>query len=85
MYTAPDPEPEVHVSIIRIDVHEAAQRLDDLVDAVLIGARVIITQHGEPVAELVPFQQLRPAGSAKGLVTIQDDFDEPLEDFRDYM
>ena len=27
----------------------------------------------------------RQAGSAKGLVTISDDFDEPLEDFKDYM
>jgi hypothetical protein len=25
------------------------------------------------------------AGSAKGLVTIADDFDEPLEEFKDYM
>ncbi len=25
------------------------------------------------------------AGTAKGLVTIADDFDEPLEDFKDYM
>jgi hypothetical protein len=27
----------------------------------------------------------RQAGSAKGLITISDDFDEPLEDFKDYM
>lgn len=27
----------------------------------------------------------RRAGSAKGLVTIPDDFDEPLEDFKEYM
>jgi hypothetical protein len=27
----------------------------------------------------------RQAGTAKGLVTISDDFDEPLEDFKDYM
>ena len=26
----------------------------------------------------------RQAGSAKGLVTISDDFDEPLEDFKEY-
>lgn len=26
----------------------------------------------------------RKAGSAKGLVTISDDFDEPLEDFKEY-
>jgi len=25
------------------------------------------------------------AGSAKGLITIADDFDEPLEDFKEYM
>jgi predicted DNA-binding antitoxin AbrB/MazE fold protein len=27
----------------------------------------------------------RTFGSAKGLIKIADDFDEPLEDFRDYM
>ncbi|HEV3052693.1 MAG TPA: hypothetical protein VGX50_20435 [Longimicrobium sp.] len=73
------------MSTIRIDVHAAAQQLDALVDAVLGGIRVIITQDGEPIAELVPFQQLRHPASARGLVTIQDDFDEPLQDFRDYM
>ena len=26
----------------------------------------------------------RQSGSAKGLVTISDDFDEPLEDFKEY-
>jgi|688.fasta_scaffold159470_2 mRNA-degrading endonuclease RelE of RelBE toxin-antitoxin system len=27
----------------------------------------------------------RIAGLAKGMITIPDDFDEPLEDFKDYM
>lgn len=27
----------------------------------------------------------RQPGTAKGLVTISDDFDKPLEDFKDYM
>ncbi len=27
----------------------------------------------------------RPFGIAKGLIEIADDFDEPLEDFKDYM
>jgi len=27
----------------------------------------------------------RPFGSARGLITIADDFNEPLEDFQEYM
>ncbi len=27
----------------------------------------------------------RQAGSAKGLITVPDDFDDPLDDFADYM
>ena len=27
----------------------------------------------------------RQAGSAKGLITVPDDFDEPLDDFKPYM
>ena len=32
-----------------------------------------------------PKKGRRRPGSAKGLVHISDDFDEPLEDFREYM
>jgi antitoxin (DNA-binding transcriptional repressor) of toxin-antitoxin stability system len=49
---------------------------------------VVITRNGEPVARLVPPSGPLPdrvPGSAKGLFTVPDDFDEPLEDFRDYM
>jgi len=34
---------------------------------------------------VVPKNQPRKAGSAKGMVTIADDFDDPLPDFEDYM
>lgn len=30
-------------------------------------------------------KQPRKAGSARGLIQMSDDFDEPLEDFREYM
>ena len=33
----------------------------------------------------VPTKGRRRPGSAKGLVHLSDDFDEPLEDFREYM
>ena len=70
---------------IRVDVHEASRRLDELIDSVLHGAEVAITLQGQPVAMLVRCEKARKAGSAKGLFVVPDDFDEPLEDFRDYM
>jgi hypothetical protein len=30
-------------------------------------------------------KRVRKAGSAKGLIWMSDDFDDPLEDFREYM
>ena len=36
-------------------------------------------------APAVPTKRRRRPGSAKGLVHISEDFDEPLEDFREYM
>jgi prevent-host-death family protein len=35
-------------------VEEAQDRLDELIDRVLAGERIIITRNGEPVAELGP-------------------------------
>ncbi|MHC5833068.1 MAG: DUF2281 domain-containing protein [Nostoc sp.] len=32
-----------------------------------------------------PVKRRRQPGSAKGLITISDDFDAPLEDFKEYM
>ena len=47
-----------------------------------------MTREGTPVARLVPPDPPLPdrvPGSAKGMFTVPDDFDDPLEDFRDYM
>lgn len=35
--------------------------------------------------EAAPRKPRRKAGSAKGLITIAEDFDEPLADFEEYM
>ena len=43
---------------------------------------------GLPVARLLPASEAEPnrvPGSAKGLFTVPDDFDAPLEEFREYM
>ena len=56
------------------------------------GADVVITRNGKPVAKLVPIAngnsniRIRRAGTAKGLILrMADDFDAPLDDFKDYM
>lgn len=75
----------------QLSVVEAAQRLPELVTAVTDGDKVVLTQIGQPVIKLVvsihcpAAQQLRPLDTAKGLITVPDDFKAPLEDFAEYM
>ena len=71
-----------------IDITDAPRRLLDLIKAVEHGEEVIITRNQQPLIQLIPLTQStnRPQfGSARGLITIADDFDAPLEDFREYM
>jgi prevent-host-death family protein len=72
----------------QITVNEASKNLSDLIEAALSGEEIIIIKDNQPVVKLTPVSPVkrrRQPGSAKGLITISDDFDEPLEDFRDYM
>jgi prevent-host-death family protein len=69
-------------------IAEATQKLPDLIDAALRGEEVIITKDGS-VVKLIPATPIKrypaKAGSAKGQVWMSDDFDEPLEEFKEYM
>jgi len=52
------------------------------------GKEIVLTRSGLPLVKLVALtgqKRKRRFGSAKGLIKISDDFDEPLDDFRDYM
>jgi prevent-host-death family protein len=73
---------------VTIDLTQAALQLANLVQEVGNGAEVVITCNGQPVARLVSPETTPPdrgPGSAKGLFVVPDDFDAPLEDFRDSM
>ena len=62
----------------QVDITEAARRLLDLIHAAEHGEEVIITRNQQPLIQLVPVQRLAPqpqCGSARGLITIADDFD----------
>lgn len=72
-----------------INLAEASKHLPDLIEAALTGEEIVITKDEQPVVKLVPVSSVKKrwpakAGTAKGLLTISDDFDEPLEDFKDY-
>ena len=74
----------------QVTLDEAKKQLPALVEAALDGEEVLITRDGQ-VVRLVPQESgnakpPRKAGSAKGIITyIADDFDAPLEDFKEYM
>lgn len=72
-----------------ITVTEAAKKLPDLIDAALRGEEVVITKDDLSVVKIVPTNPIKrypaKAGTAKGQIWMSDDFDAPLEDFKEYM
>ena len=71
----------------QVNIHDAKTNLSKLIDKVLKGEDVVIAKRNKPIVKLVMVDELknkRKLGSAKGLVIIADDFDEQLEDFKDY-
>lgn len=72
----------------QVKLEEAKVRLLDLIEAALRGEDVFILKDDRPVVQLVPLKPPRrhpQFGSAKDLVVMAEDFDAPLEDFREYM
>ncbi len=77
---------------IELDVQQLPFGIEALVEQAGRAGEVVLTRHGQPVAKIVPVvshTDLKPRvpkfGSAKGYLTVPDNFDEPLEDFRPYM
>ena len=72
----------------QLDITQAKADISKLLDLAIKGEEIVITQDDKPVAKISPIAPaLRPLkrGSAKGKVQMSDDFDEPLEDFKEYM
>jgi antitoxin (DNA-binding transcriptional repressor) of toxin-antitoxin stability system len=63
-------------------------QLLDLIDQARPGEDVVLTKDRHPVARIIPLTANgRPtprAGSLRGMIEMADDFDAPLEDFREY-
>ena len=73
------------MSTFNIDIAQA--NLPNLVHEAASGQEVIITKDGKPLVKLVPVSGDKPKpvyGSAKGTISMSEDFDAPLKDFEDY-
>lgn len=73
----------------QVAIEEAGSQLAELVREAQNGEEVILTQNNAPVARLTGVGETTPVkrqiGTATGLVWMADDFDAPLEDFKEYM
>jgi antitoxin (DNA-binding transcriptional repressor) of toxin-antitoxin stability system len=74
---------------LQVNIHEAKTHLSKLIQAALNGRQVIIAKGNKPVVrlEVLPeARSMRKIGNAKNLIrSMADDFDEPLNDFKEYM
>ena len=73
----------------QVDLEKVPKQWMSLIRDAMAGEEVIITQANEPILKLIriakPAKKRRLRGSAKGQIKISDDFDEPLDEFREYM
>lgn len=68
---------------MQVNIHEAKTNFSKLVARANQGEEIIIAKAGRPLAKLVaiaPPPKPRKTGSAKGMVSISDDFNDPLPD-----
>ena len=80
-------DPEVR-KMTQIELEDAKDQLMKLIELAASGEEVIISKDKLPFVKLLPaFSQKRHRqfGSAKGLIVMSEDFDEPLADFKEYM
>ena len=74
---------------LEVKIHEAKTQLSKLIQEALNGKEVIIAKGNKPLVRLEVLPEVRSnrkIGSASDLIlSIADDFDESLPDFRDYM
>jgi antitoxin (DNA-binding transcriptional repressor) of toxin-antitoxin stability system len=73
-----------------VTIQEAQATLSELIHGLTPGDEVVITENDQPVARLVPTpatppKKARQFGTLKGTVLSMEHFDDPLEDFAEYM
>ena len=72
----------------QVNIHEAKTNLSKLIKKVVSGEEVVIAKGNKPLVKMVLLNGKKPKrtlGSAKGALKVSEDFDEPLEDFKEFV
>jgi prevent-host-death family protein len=68
--------------MVQISIDEIKRDLPAVLQRIVAGETIIITQAGKPLAEIKPLapfhKELRPFGLSSGEFVVPDDFDDPL-------
>lgn len=80
---------------LQVDLKSVPSKLPDMLAAAKNGDEVLIVENDQPVAQLIavkdssvakaPRKPKRQLGSCAGKIWMSDDFDAPLDEFKDYM
>lgn len=72
---------------MKVGVYEAKSKLSQMIDLALEGEDVIITRNGTETVKIVPIKNKKKGwiGMYKGQGKIHDNFDDPIEEFEEYM
>jgi antitoxin (DNA-binding transcriptional repressor) of toxin-antitoxin stability system len=71
----------------QVELQQAKDQFLELIELAASGEEIIISKDKQPFVKLSPVgrrKKQRQFGSAKGMIIMADDFDEPLEDFEEY-
>jgi prevent-host-death family protein len=73
--------------MIQVNIHEAKTHFSRLIQQAIEGEEIEVAKGNKPVAKLIalnPPAPKRRLGTAKGRIQMAPDFDEPLDDFKEY-
>ena len=77
---------------MQIDIAELTPQAQELLSQIQSGAELIITADNQPIAKIVSIngqaagqRKRRQAGLSKSVLWMSPDFNEPLEEFAEYM
>jgi antitoxin (DNA-binding transcriptional repressor) of toxin-antitoxin stability system len=71
-----------------IPIEQAAAKLVELVGTLRPGEEIVLTDHDQPMAKIISNSEVkgrRRAGTCKGMLTINQEDDEHLRDFEEYV
>ena len=73
-----------------VPLTEAQAKLPELIEKLVPGEELVITRDDHPVAKLIgqrrqTFKRRQPGAGKDKILFMADDFDAPLDDFKEYM